>query len=123
MSARDFNRVRVALSRLGGPLRLPLTNLRDLGIFLDEELWVCFDGSLNDIPVVAWTDFDAAGRSGMHSEVPCTLRLYHSHAGVVIDKVLATVYDLLDKKFDETGLPRDGGVTHLTGRPKPANKK
>ncbi len=122
VSARYFNRVRIALSRLGGPLRLPLTNLRDLGMFLDEDLWVCFDGSLNDIPVIAWTEFDTAGRSGVHNEVSCTLRLYHNHAEVIIDKVLATVYDLLDKKLDETGLPRDGGVTSLTGRLKHVDK-
>ena len=113
VSARHFNRVRVALTRLGGPLCLPLKNLRDLGVYLDEELWVCYDHSLNDIPVIAWTDFDTAHRAGLHDKVSCTLRLYHSHADVVIDKVLATVYDLLDRKFDETGLPREGGVTDL----------
>lgn len=116
VSARYFNRVLVALKRLGEPLYLPLPDLRDLGIYLDHELWVCYDRSLNDIPVIAWTEFDTAHRSGLHDHATCILRLYHNHAERIIDKVLMTVYDVLDQKFDESGLPRDTGIADLRTR-------
>ena len=99
----------IAIPRLG--FRLP--KLRDLEIFLDEELWVCFDHSQNDFPVLAWTDFKSAQRAGLHEKVPCTLRLYHNHAEIIIDKVLTTVYDLLEEELDHTGLPRKGEITSL----------
>lgn len=51
MAAATYNRIRLALLRLGSPLRLPLTGLRTLEMVLEKDAWVCVDASLNDHPI------------------------------------------------------------------------
>ena len=81
-----YNTVRLALIRLGKPLRIELEGLRHLDMLLDDEAWVCVDRMLNDLPVVAWTDFQNDSRSSLNEPAKCQLRLFHAHAGV--DKVV-----------------------------------
>ena len=88
IQADDYNRVRLALRRIGNPLRFELKNLRCLDIILDDQHWVCIDLSMQERPVMAWTDFQATGRSAIHTPVECVLRMYHVHAGLVMGEVL-----------------------------------
>jgi len=83
--AHRFNRVRLALRRLGDPLRLALPKLRHLQVVLTGAVWVCVDSSLDDLPVVAWTDF--APRHALHTPVFCRLRIYHIHADLILDRI------------------------------------
>jgi hypothetical protein len=91
LSAPRYNRVRLALLRLKRPLRLSLPPLRGLDMLLDDEAWVCMDRTLNDLPVLAWTDFRQQARDAIHLPVPCTLRFYHAHAEIIIDTALSEV--------------------------------
>lgn len=97
LSADHFNRVRLALLRIANPLRLELPGLRSLEMILEDELWAIIDRDLNDLPVVAWTDF--ASRSGLHEAVACTMRYYHAHADVVIPQALSLLDGLLDEQL------------------------
>ena len=58
IEAMYYNRVRIALTRIDNPLRIELINLRGLDIVIDDEVWVCVDRTLNDLPIFAWTDFE-----------------------------------------------------------------
>jgi hypothetical protein len=93
VAAENFNRVRLALSRLENPLRVALPGLRTLDFMLEDEVWAVVDRDLNDIPVLAWTDFEH--RSALHLPVRCILRYYHAHADVILDKALLRLDEIL----------------------------
>ncbi|MDH5324023.1 MAG: hypothetical protein OEZ68_18855 [Gammaproteobacteria bacterium] len=95
IEASNYNRVRLALCRLGNPLRLELINLRGLDVQLDNEAWVCVDRTLNDMPIFAWVNLQSRGRVSLCAPVPCQLRFYHNHA----DLICGTVLDLIDRQL------------------------
>ena len=99
VDAERFNRARLALRRLENPLRLELPKLRSLDFILEDEMWAIVDRDLNDIPVVAWTDFEH--RTALHQPVHCTLRYYHAHADAVIDKALQKLDEILEIRLAE----------------------
>ena len=99
LRAQDFNLVRIALKRLGTPIRLELPRLRTLDFILEKDLWVIVDRSLNDIPVVAWLDFDESSRTTLHEPISCQRRTYHTHAAIIIDKAFEAMHLLLGEKL------------------------
>ncbi len=96
IEAMYYNRVRIALSRIGNPLRIELINLRGLDIVIDDEAWVCVDRTLNDLPIFAWTDFEYGARENLFEPIACRLRFYHNHA----DLICGTVLDLVNRNLD-----------------------
>lgn len=97
--ARLYNLWRLARSRLGLPLRLELPGLKGLELVLDDRSWVCRDPVLNDFPVVAWTDFQAAGRSALDAPVACELRYYHMGGSKVRGRVLELMGEILEQRL------------------------
>jgi hypothetical protein len=96
IEAMYYNRVRIALSRIGNPLRIELINLRGLDIVIDDEVWACVDRTLNDLPIFAWTDFESGARTNLFDPIGCRLRFYHNHA----DLICGTVLDLINRNLD-----------------------
>ena len=88
IEAAYYNRVRIALNRISNPLRLPLINLQGLDFILQDDVWICVDRSMNDLPILAWTDFNLRDRSSLLASVACQLRFFHSHADLVCGSVL-----------------------------------
>jgi hypothetical protein len=88
IEAAYYNRVRIALNRVNNPLRLALSNLQGLDIVLQDDIWLCVDRSMNDLPILAWTDFNTRSRNSILESVPCQLRFFHSHADLVCGSVL-----------------------------------
>lgn len=101
VAAADFNRVQIALKRLGEPVHIPLSGMRSLQLILEREAWIVIDASLNEIPVLAWTDFQAGGRANLHEPIPCVLKIYHAHAMMIIDKVIACMEGELQQRIDK----------------------
>jgi hypothetical protein len=97
--ARLYNLWRLARSRLGLPLRLELPGLKGLELVLDDRSWVCRDPVLNDFPVVAWTGFEAAGRSALDAPVACELRYYHMGGSKVRGRVLELMGEILEQRL------------------------
>ena len=97
VTAARFNRVRLALNRLENPLRIELTGLRSMDFILEDQVWAIVDRNLNDIPVVAWTDFEP--RASLHLPIHCTMRIYHLHADVIIDQALQKLDDILEARL------------------------
>jgi hypothetical protein len=87
IAAANYNLVQIAFKRLGEPIEIPLTGLRRLELILDRDAWVVVDHDMNDIPILAWTDFQVEGRSALHEPVPCQLKTYHMHAKVILERV------------------------------------
>jgi hypothetical protein len=99
LPAEQFNRVKLGLLRLANPLRLELRHLRTLDLCLSDDHWVCVDRAMNDLPVIAWTDFRTASRRGLHEPVECRVRYYHAHAGVILKTLFADMGALLDERL------------------------
>jgi hypothetical protein len=91
VTAPNYNLVQIALKRLGGrlgePIEIPLTGLRRLELILDHSAWIVVDHDMNDIPILAWTDFQVEGRTALHEAVPCRLKTYHMHSKVILERV------------------------------------
>jgi hypothetical protein len=116
IGAEHFNLVQVALKRLGSPLRLELPKLRTLDLFLDNEAWVVVDRALNDIPVLAWVEFDTRGRADISQPIPCQRRSYHTHALVIMDKVLEAMHLLLGERLHAQRAESENVVVTLGAR-------
>ncbi len=101
VKAADFNRVRLALRRLGRPLRVTLAAHRGLEIILDNQAWVCVDSLHQDLLILAWRSFDTAERYGLHEDVRCELCLYHTHAGLIMGSALEQLGQALTQRLTE----------------------
>lgn len=102
IAAEDYNRVRLALSRLGNPIHLDLgETLPCLEARLCDEYWLCYDGCRDEQPVLAWTAFERAGRSGLHEPVACDLHFYHMHAGLVMGEIFESIVTELRRQLDQ----------------------
>ena len=87
--------------RLGNPLRFPVKGLKALELVLDNEAWVCVDSSLNDIPVLAWTEFEASHRNSLVDPIACQYYTYHAHADKIFDTVVEYLADYLEDKLHD----------------------
>lgn len=99
VDAKHFNRVRLALLRLSNPLRVPLDALGDADIILADEEWLCVDRSRDDMPLMAWRDFELKQRAAIHEPIACTLHFYHAHAGLLMGRVLPALDEVLDLRL------------------------
>ena len=123
VAATEYNRVHIALNRLGEPLRIPLQDLRTLELILEHEAWIVVDTGLNDIPVMAWTGFQVDHRQTLHEPIPCLLKIYHAHALVISDKVTKLMQEVLTTRLAELkpSVEADRVVT-LKDKKKPEKK-
>jgi hypothetical protein len=90
VEASHYNHVRLVLARHGAPHDMVLGS-RGLSISLDRRAWVLTDRHLEDLPLMAWTNFDNRRRLGLHSPIHCNILLYHAYAQVVRRNVLTEV--------------------------------
>jgi hypothetical protein len=101
IEARHYNLWRRACGRFGSPLRLPLPGMGGMELVLDEREWVVVDARQNDLPVLAWVNFDDRGRCALHEPVSCTLNYYHFAATRLRAKVLDILEQTLEKRLHE----------------------
>ena len=102
IEATCYNHVRLALRRLGNPLRVELPDHRGLEIILNSHHWLCVDSIKDDQPIMAWLDFDTRNLNrALHEPVSCKLRLYHMHAGLVMGSALDALDQSLAEKLAE----------------------
>ena len=101
LEAAHFNRVQRALKRLGPSIRLSLPGLKSLALIVQADGWIVVDSAFNDLPVVAWTDFQRQEPNALHGPVRCRARLYHANARIIMRRVLAAMESLLDEQLRE----------------------
>jgi len=111
--ASDYNLVHIALKRLGEPLRLELPKLRTLDLVLEHDAWIVIDRALNDMPVLAWIDFEVVHRHSLHEPVPCQRRTYHTHALLIVDKVIEAMHLILGERLGSLDAPEVEPVTRM----------
>ena len=88
IDASCYNAIRLALRRIANPLRVDLPQHRGLSVILDDHVWFCVDGLHDDLPVLAWRDFEVHERSSLQEAVNCRLHLYHAQAGLIMGSAL-----------------------------------
>jgi len=99
--ANYYNHVQVALKRLGEELRFPIPKLKHLDLMLQKDAWIIVDRVLNDVPVVAWTDFQTEHRTTLHEPIKCRIRLYHAHGAIIMQRTLEAMELILGEMLDE----------------------
>jgi len=114
IDAETYNTIRVALLRHRSPWQLPLRGLRCLHGVLDDRAWVCIDTCHNDLPILAWTGFDIAGRASLTEPVACELRMYHMHAGLLMGGALEALAASVAAQGKTTRKNSDRGISYLS---------
>ena len=102
LEARLYNQARLALTRLKSPIRFSLPGLKTLDLIVQSDAWIIVDRALNDVPVVAWNEFDHH-RSALHKPVNCEIRLFHANAGIILKSSLTALEQLLRQRLSKTG--------------------
>lgn len=97
--ATCYNRVRLALIRLGKPLRIDLPRHRGLEMVLADDAWRCVDSLSEDQLILAWRAFASGGRDNLTEPVACELFLYHHCAGLVMGSALSAMEEALDARL------------------------
>jgi len=99
MDAVHYNNVFIALRRMGSPIKLMLPGMRGFEVVLDNEAWVCYDRSLNNQPLLAWTSFCGNARSGLYEPIPCRLLFYHPYAALLMRSLPEDINRVLLKRL------------------------
>lgn len=108
MPAKRYARARQALRHTADPLRMALQGLRGLDVIIEEQVWLCVDRTLDDLPVIAWLEFEPEPGRGLLDPVPCRVQFYHFHAQAIMDCVLERVDELLEARLADV-LPKGHG--------------
>jgi len=99
IEAEIFNTIRIATQRLALPIRLTLPRFQYIDIIIDHDSWACVDRSLNDLPVIAWTEFEITNRSALHLPITCKISNYHFQSRQVVDGALTFTKIALERKL------------------------
>jgi hypothetical protein len=101
VDANYFNQAQTALKRIGQQMRFKIPTLNHLDLIVQDDAWIIVDRVLNDIPVVAWTDFQSEGRDSLHEPVTCEIRLYHFAARMILKTTLDAMEIILGQSLAE----------------------
>jgi hypothetical protein len=99
IEAEIFNTIRIATQRLALPIRLTLPRFQYIDVVIDHDSWACVDRSLNDLPVIAWTEFEITNRIALHLPVNCKISNYHFQSSQVLAGALTFTKMALERKL------------------------
>jgi hypothetical protein len=68
-------------------------------MLLDRRVWVGLAMWQQDLPLLAWTEFEHRERTALHEPVRCSLHLYHFQAGLVMGVALDNLDRLLYQRL------------------------
>lgn len=101
VNAIHYNHVQTALKRLGNQIRLKIPKLKHLDLILQKDAWIVVDTVLNDIPVVAWTQFKIEGRKSLHEPIQCEIRFFHFAASMILNRTLEAMELMLGEALEQ----------------------
>ena len=108
IEAATFNQARLALLRVGNPLRVSLKDHRCLDVILSQEQWLCVDTCNDDQPIMAWREFDMQHRNELHKPIDCNLYMYHTHAGLIMGTARDSLTQVLTVILHEHAVKKGG---------------
>ena len=92
--ASVYNLWRRHWRRTQKPLDFHLEGIPPMAIKMEKSLWVCVDVGLNEVPVIAWSDFQDEDRA-LHDPVPCVVTQFHFGAS----KIRAQILEVLEAEL------------------------
>lgn len=101
VDAKVYNLWRRAKLHFGSPIRIAVPGLAGMVMILEENEWVCADRTQDDLPVLAWVEFEDKGRDSLHTPVRCKLNYYHFMASKVRRIALEQTEKILQKRLRE----------------------
>jgi hypothetical protein len=115
VDALYYNHVQTALKQLGNQIRLTIPRLKHLDLIIQKDAWIIVDTVLNDVPVVAWTNFKTKGRDSLHEPIQCEIRFFHYAASMILNRTLEAMELMLgeleqslpNKKSDVLPIKKD----------------
>ncbi|VAW57024.1 hypothetical protein MNBD_GAMMA07-2306 [hydrothermal vent metagenome] len=96
-----YNHVKIALKRLDKQIRFKIPTLKHLDLILQDDAWIVVDTVLNDMPIIAWSDFKVESRETLHQSVVCKIRFYHFAADKIMNKTLEAMELVLGEKLSD----------------------
>ena len=102
LEASLYNLWRRARLHLDLPLRIDLPGLKQMVLIVEADCWVMVDQCQYDLPVLAWVDFQDAGRTSLHMPVTCTLNYYHYLASHLRAEVLERMGEALEAGLSDS---------------------
>ena len=100
VDSKIYNLWRRAKLHFATPIRLSL-NFKDIVLVLEDREWVCVDETQNDMPVLAWVEFEDKGRDVLHEPVKCKLNHYHYAASKLHDSALEQMGSMLEEMLHQ----------------------
>lgn len=101
VDARYYNHVQTALKKLGPEIRIRLTGLKHLDLIIQKDAWIVVDRVLNDVPVVAWLNFQVQHRESLHEPIVCEVRIWHALASMIMTRTLKAMDLLLEQELED----------------------
>ena len=101
VDANYFNQTKTALKRIGQQIRFKIPTLNHLDLIVQDDSWIVVDRVLNDMPVVAWTEFQTEGRDNLHEPIICEIRIYHFAARIILNTTLNAMENILRQSLTE----------------------
>lgn len=102
-----YNDVQTALKRLSSEIRLQIPKLIHLDLILQKDAWIVVDRVLNDIPVLAWTEFETEHRESLHEPVQCKVLFFHYAASIIMNRTLQAMDMMLGEELLADGAAED----------------
>lgn len=100
VNALYYNHVQTGLKRLGRQIRMKIPKLKHLDLILQKDAWIVVDTVLNDIPVVAWTNFQTEHRDTLHEPIQCEIRFFHFAASMILNRTLEAMELMLGEALE-----------------------
>lgn len=99
IDAEIYNTIRLATQRLPLPIRLSLPRFHYIDLVIDHDSWACVDRSINDLPIVAWTEFDISQRAALHLPLSCKISRYHFQSEQIAEGALTFAVIALEQQL------------------------
>ena len=99
LEARLYNLWRRAKLHIPFPIRISLPEFKGVVMILEEHEWVVVNEQQEDLPIIAWIDFEDHGRDSLHTPVKCKINYYHFAAKKLQDRVLEVMHDELEEQL------------------------
>jgi hypothetical protein len=109
IDAKYYNHVQITLKRLGKQIRFKIPGLNHLDLILQQDAWIVVDRVHNDVPVLAWTDFDQSQRDNLHKPLQCQIRMWHYAAAMIKQRTLEAMETILTEEL-ASQLPDDATI-------------
>lgn len=99
LEARLYNLWRRARLHLCLPIRIPLPEQAGVVMIVETRELICVNARHNDLPILAWVEFEDSRRSALHTPVPCKLNYYHFAASRYRARALEAMTEELERRL------------------------